>query len=209
MLIQEHDVLFKLFIQYRNCIDKGLQTSPYWTGTWDTVYCGIRYNWMAFTLLYHLLMSIICLAVQTRLYLFIRLCVRYAPSPVVEVIQLTVQNGPELNNSSSSSEGSSESRRQRIVNRLELRAAWILGFGILPFCLVTLALCLCSSVFVILWTQGVEIDWMKNVILILREFLIIHLVYIPSVFITQSREFRAAVKRFYRFRRSQSVELFG
>ena len=191
---------------YPNCCGKGLQTSPYWTGTWDIVYCGIRYDWMAFTLLYHLLLSIICLAVQTHLFLFIRRCVRFAP--VLMDLQLAVLNGRGINNTSSPGEESVERQRQRIFNRLELRAAWILGFGILPFCLVTLTLCISSFVFVILRVEGIEVEWMEDVILTLRELLVIHLAYIPSVFVTQSREFRSAVKRIYRFHRFQSVEHF-
>lgn len=182
---------------------QGLQTSPYWTGMF-TIKCGIRYDWMAITLLYHGVLSFTCLVIQARLFYFIRHCVRYAPQ-----LERNNQQESPIFNLNTASEEDVNSRRQR-MNRMEVRAARILGLGILPFCVVSLTLCVGSFVLIGLRSKGIEGYWMKNVILIFREVILIHLIYIPTVFITQSREFRLAVKRFCRWqRRSQSIDQFG
>lgn len=93
----------------------------------------------------------------------------------------------------------------RSLNRLELRAARILGLGIFPFCLMTLTLCANSVALFFFRYRGLDGFWIQIVMIAFRESLLIHLVYIPSVFIAQSREFRAAVKRFFRHRQPKSV----
>ena len=94
-------------------------------------------------------------------------------------------------------------------NRLEIHAARILGFGILPFCLVHLTLCICGVIGTILKSQGFNTSLLRMVMMMCRELIRLHLIYIPVVFMTQSREFRAAFKRFCRFRKSKKAENFN
>lgn len=95
------------------------------------------------------------------------------------------------------------------MNVLELRSARILNLGILPFSLLTLTTMISSFLSVILRTQSIDDSLARTGMLTSRELLLISLVYMPFVFIVQSREFRLAVKRFYRIKVSQSVDLFA
>lgn len=183
--------------------------SPYWTGIF-TIECGIRYKWLASTLCIHGILSSTCLAVQARLFFFIRSCLRYAPA--VENIHLQ-QIYPHQTSACSLKgevfdmvEGRERSKRN---NRLEIRAARILGLGILPFCLVNLTLCICGVARAFLESDGSETFWLRLVMKTCRELIRLHLIYIPIVFMSQSREFHAAAKRFHRSKKSTSVGEFN
>lgn len=144
-----------------------------------------------------------------------RNCIRYPPSPTT-----TINNLPELvEHQAPVNTSFSVDRRNYLqnlgnqsdhrLNQLELRAAKILGMGILPFCLVILTLSIGSLVYFILNYQGLDTTRMNSVMTTFREFLLLHLIYIPAVFVVQSREFRSAVGRFCRFRRPKLNEQFG
>lgn len=196
-----------------NSLTTGGHTSPYWLGIFP-MKCGLRFGWVAVALGFQGLLSIICLIVQIKLYSFVRSCIRYPLSSMRTNNNLTelVEQQVPITNSFSSD------RRIRLqtldnsnhrINQLELRAARILGMGILPFCLVILTLCFSSVVLFILNYQGFDTARMNVIMLTFREFLLLHLIYIPSVFVAQSREFRSAVRRCCRFRQPKPTAQFG
>lgn len=82
-------------------------------------------------------------------------------------------------------------------NRMELRAACILVLTIFPFCAINLILTVCALSSDLDSPELIDPSLMMTM-LICRELIRLHFVYIPIVFATQSREFRAAVKRFCR-----------
>lgn len=195
-----------------NCfVYLGGQTFPYWTGILP-VKCGLRYGWISIALCFQGLLSIACLIVQVRLYVFIRSCDR-SSSRNINTMESVTQQHTILSNLRSSGETNVREDPIEIVtqriNRLELRAARILSIGILPFCVVALSVCISSEALLICRFRGFNTYWMYNIMLIFRELLLFHLVYIPTVFVAQSREFRAAIRRFCRcVRRSRAATQF-
>ena len=189
---------------------------PYWTGMY-TVECGIRYEWLIVILNFHGLLSSICLAVQTRLFFFIRKCLRYAPA--VENIQLesiyrhqtsacSINNDefPRISARTRERERPAGGKDSRLLkNRLEMRAALILALGILPYCLINLTLCICALAGDMKSSEFAT-SFLLKFMLTCRELIRLHFIYIPIVFATQSSEFRAAIKRFRRTRNTPSVD---
>lgn len=170
----------------------GGQTSPYWLGILP-IRCGLNFSWLTVTLCFHGLMSLSCLILQMRLYFFIRNCIRTA-----------FEVGANRETTMVHRRHGTDNIGQRII-QLELRATRILTMGILPFCLLTIPLS-GSSVCVFMSKQlnSATPLWIILLMVILRELFQLHLIYIPAVFIIQSREFQAAGWRFFRFKQPKS-----
>ena len=148
-------------------------------------------------------MSVICFVLQIRLFLFIRSCIEYSSENnrstdnenSLAPLSVLLNSVSSSNNSRVVAVISSRNDHQ---NQLELKSAKILVTGILPFCLVHLPLTISSVVVVLIRSYwGTQYaSWLYLVIMILRELILLHLIYIPSIYMGQSREFRAAGARF-------------
>lgn len=163
---------------------------PYWTGILQPQ-CRMQFDWLVVTLSFHGFLSVISSILQIRLFFFIRSCIRYSsvsnetPSPPQVnrrlTAKITVITGPD---------------GQRL-SRLEVKAARTLTVGILPFCLINIPLSVSSVAVVIIrehWGPEYAI-WLAIVMLCMRELILLHLIYIPAVFMVQSSEFQSAGKR--------------
>lgn len=188
----------------------GGQTAPYWLGIFP-ISCNLRYGWLLITVFFQGILSIICLFLQIRLYMIVRSCIHFSPPDKATTMELVPQKLTNSNSSSICSDRhkfSQDISAQRL-NKLEMRAARILGVGIFPFCLVTLTICVSSMVLVLFRYKGLDVFWIGFIMEAFREFLLLHLIYIPTVFIAQSREFRAAIRRFCRSRPPTSAVQFS
>ncbi len=158
-------------------------------------------------------MSATCFILQIRLYLFLRSCIRYsaAANSYNSFNNVVHQDPPRtavLLNSFSSGNNENHADQSRIItgptgqqlNELEVRAAKILTIGILPFCLINLPASIFSLVF-----HFIRINWgleqaqsMAIIMVILRELILFHLIYIPIILVAQSRRFGSCSNRPYR-----------
>lgn len=169
----------------------------------------MRYKWLATILFFHAFLSLLCLGIHTRLYIFIRKCIRYAPAVENLEMEPVHPHHPSLISSMNEEElNVNQVTVNRRKNRLEIRAACILMFGIFPFCLVNLTVCI-LALCVDLKSPTLFSSVLMAVMTVCRELLRLHFVYIPIVFVTQSREFHSAVKRFHRTRAIPSVNDFN
>lgn len=171
--------------------------------------CDLKLPWIAVSVCFQGVLSLACLFVQIKLFVFVRGCIRYAPSSRKDTnMELVTHPISDISITASCIENVAATYQKRYLNRLELRATRILGMGVLPFCFVTLTLCVSSVTLIIFHTRGFEEFWLRVVMVVSREFLLTHLVYTPAVFVIQSREFQAALKRFCRFRQHKRVGEF-
>ena len=160
----------------------------------------MRLNYLLIAVSIQGILSLICLTLQIKLYIYVRSLLLYSPADRKETMELDVFH---ITNSSTvpvnnPRQGSSARR----LNKLELRTTRILCIGIFPFCLVTLTLCLVTVVLIVYRSQGLEVFWIVIFIMkVFREVLLVHLLYIPIAYIIHSREFLAAGRRFCRTRR--------
>ena len=72
------------------------------------------------------------------------------------------------------------------LSRLEMRAARILALGILPFCLVNFPAALFGAAFHftrVVWGLEEINRWIALIMLVFREFILFHLIYIPVILI--------------------------
>lgn len=175
-----------------NFFSPGGQTFPFWTGLLP-IECGIHYGWILATHCFQGTLSAICLVVQDRLFAFIRSYVHYtAPVTTGIVSDFGTQPLPRPNVIVGGT--------MRQVCRLELRAAKILGMGIVPFCVAKLVLSIVSVALLVSRYCQINTFWLYKSMLMSREVLLVHLAYIPVIFTAQSREFRVAIGRFCRYR---------
>ena len=145
-------------------------------------------------------MSLTCLVFQLRLYIFIKNCIRSTLENAINTIDLGLTAGDRQR--PCEEENLDIERR---FNRLELKAARVLTMGILPFCLLTIPLSGSSVVVFSSKHLGLSTPfWLMILMVVLREFLQLHLTYIPAVFIIHSREFQAAGWRFCRTKQPRS-----
>ena len=159
----------------------------------------MRLNYLLIAVLIQGILSIICLTLQTKLYIFVRSLLRYPPASRNETIELDIFN---TNSSIVTVNVPHRGSSARHLNKLELRTTRILCIGIFPFCLIMFILCLVTVMLVVYRSQGLEVFWAVVFIMkIFREVLLVHLLYIPIAYIIQSREFLAAGRRFFRIRR--------
>lgn len=138
--------------------------------------------------------------------MFVRHCIRYSRARDKDVFSISNLDDSDIQRHVSSASGARIRIPVRRIGLLELRASRILAMGILPFCLVTVPLSIGSAV---TFVHGIDAVWIKLAMVILREFLLLHLVYIPSVLIVQSREFRAALRRICRVRARKPNEQYN
>ena len=186
------------------------QTFPFWTGFLRADECRLHFDLLLLTLTFHGLMSATCFILQIRLYLFLRSCIRYSAAASSHnssnnVVHQDPPRAAVLLNSSSSGNNENHADQSRIItgptgqqlNELEVRAAKILSIGILPFCLINLPASIFSLVF-----HFIRINWgleqaqsMAIIMVILRELILFHLIYIPIILVAQSRRFGSCSNR--------------
>lgn len=201
-------------INFVSIVETGGQTAPYWLGIFP-IGCNLRYGWLLITVCFQGLLSFACLFLQIRIYIFVRTCIRYSPPDKSQSMELVNQQPSNSSSMSCDHHDYSQcntdhmsNKAKNRLNKLEIRAARILGFGIFPFCLVTLTLCISTVLLAFFRYKGLDVFWVKLIMEIFRDILIVHLIYIPAIFIAHSREFRAAGKRFCRNRRATSEDQF-
>ncbi len=176
--------------------------SPYWLGIFP-VSCNLRFGWLFVSLCFQGVFSLVSIVVQIKLYVFVRRCIHYLPSTNMELV---VKHMYTPSNSGCLHRYDATVSR---ISHLEMQVARILCVGILPFCLLTLFLCFITLALLVFRYQGVDASWINPVMEVFREFLIALLIYIPAVFVIQSREFKAAGRRFCRFRPPNLAAQFG
>lgn len=182
----------------------GGQTSPFLIGFLRADECRLHFDLLALVLTFHGFMSATCFILQIRLYLFIRSCIRYSAAANSQqsssnAVHQNSRTAAVLLNSSSSGNNENQPGQLSIIigptgqqlNELEVRATRILTIGILPFCLINLPASISCLVF-----HFIRINWgheqaqsMAIIMVILRELILFHLIYIPIILVAQSRKF--------------------
>ena len=145
-----------------------------------------------------------------RLFIFVRNCLRYSPTDqTTEEIEMVTLQSSVPSDFRIRLNIPKQRRNDRRLNKLELRVTRMLIIGIFPYCFVTLTLCVNIFVLVFHHSRSFEGFGVEGIIMdVLRELLILHLIYIPIVFTTHSREFRAAGRRFCRHKKSRTATEF-
>ena len=180
----------------------GVHTSPYWMD-FNSPHCGLNVNLIVITVCCHTLLSTTCLAFYIRILIIIR---RYQVGPPsTESIQMRSIASNGLNNSGERIEITSSTDRSRPKYRLEIQAARVLAIGNLPFCLVNLTLLFCCLISDLDSPELVDSP-LITLMMICRELIHLHLMYIPIVFSTLSREFRSAFMRCRRIKRTPPTD---
>lgn len=150
-------------------------------------------------MIYQGILSLALVVIQILLFVFLHNYSSNDLEPPLENIEMELINGQHQ------SIGENDEGKNHRINRVELRSARILNLGILPFSFVTLTTIISAFLSVILNLKGMDESWARFVLLSSRELVLVHLVYVPFVFITQSHEFCFAVKRFYRSKDTTQV----
>ena len=166
-------------------------------------------EWLAVTLSFQGLFSSTCIIMQVCLFVIIRNFIRFSASNSnhPNEINLELERTNNQENASRLSNPNRMTESNSRICQLELRASRILGIGIIPFCLTIFVLFLSTLTFITCRWQNLNASYITMIMLIFRETLLFHLLYIPTVFIVLSREFRAAFKRFFRHRTSRIIRV--
>ncbi len=186
----------------------------------------MQFDWIILTLSLNCFLTATCFAFQLWLNYFIRICIRHSKA-MTKSSTSTAQSPPPsipsavlaaalLNPSFNDSGGGMRHFRRNAaqftsifspsgqrLSRLEVKAARILNIAILPYCFVNLP----SSISGIILTCYIKknvmsndnnIYWLLVVMLFLRVLTLLYqLIYIPTIFAAQSKEFRFARRRCY------------
>ena len=201
---------YKLFFKFNGIISAtnfnyfsftGGQTSPYWLRIFP-VSCNPKFGWLFVTLTFQGILSLASIVIQIRLYILVRSCILHSP-PTNNTMELVAINR-HLSRRQRRRHDNNNGYAERI-SRIEMRAARILGIGILPFCLMALSIFAINVAMLVCRYLDLDTSWIKLVMEIFREFLILHLIYIPSIYAAHSREFKAAGRRFFRFQRPKPI----
>ena len=156
--------------------------------------CRLRFDWLVLTLGFHGLLGAVCLALQVRLFVFVRGYIRlHSAAPT------STANTIEEGGSWTAGAGTAAANQQQ-QELLELRAARFLTLGILPFCLISLPLSLIGVANYFVRQMMPEADpekqvagnWLNGIMMGLRELILFHLFYIPVVLLVKKRQFRTS-----------------
>lgn len=180
----------------------------------------MQFDWIILALSINCFLTTTCFAFQLRLIYFIRACMRHSkamkksstrtaqspPPSISSAVLAVVLLNPSFNDSGGRirhfrrNEAKFNTFLHRL-SRLEVKAAKILNIAILPYCFVNLPASISGIILTCYMKKNVmsndnSIYWVLIVMLFLRVLTLLYqLIYIPTIFAAQSKEFRLARHR--------------